>query len=276
MELGRNVTLGRYVQGDSFVHRMDARLKLVSWVLYALGLFLAGTFSAFALLAFALAGVVVASGISPGYLLRGLKPMLPFLVAMYAFQILFSTSLYPDSTQVWWSWGIFTVTAEGVVRSTLVVLRVLLLYLSVTTLTLTTSLVSLVDGVERLSKPLRRVGLPNQELALAFAISVRFVPTLIEEAEKLMKAQASRGVSMDVGGPITRVRARLPVLVPLILNTLDRSHDLTAAMHARCYRGGDGRTKRRIVATTPADWAALGLMLALFAGALSLKGLGLP
>ena len=270
MELGRNVTLGRYLPGDSFVHRMDARVKIIAWTVYALALFFTSGYAAFAVLALTLAYVVRVSGISVSYLLSGLRPMLPFLLFMYVFQILFSRSLYPEATDVLWEWGIFAITGEGVARSTLVIFRVVLLYLSVTALTLTTALVALVDGMERLSKPLRRVGVPNQELALAFAIAVRFVPTLIEEAEKLIKAQTSRGVAMDVGGPIRRVRARLPVLVPLILNTLERSHDLTDAMHARCYRGGDGRTKRRLVATTAADWYALGFVGLSFAAAWSL------
>lgn len=277
MELGRNVTLGRYIPGDSFVHGMDPRLKLCAWGVFAVGLFLPGSFSAMLVMTLALAVIVAVSDVPVGYLLRGLRPMLPFLLFIYVFQLLFSRSLYAESTNIWWSWGIFAVTGEGATRSTLVIIRVVLLYLSVTTLTLTTTIMSLVDALERMSSPFRRIGVPNQELALAFAIAIRFVPGLVQEAEKLMKAQASRGASMDVGGPVRRIRARLPVLVPLIVGTLARSHDLTSAMHARCYRGGEGRTKRREVTATFSDWAALAAMVALMVLVLSMRfALGLP
>ena len=254
MELGKNVTLGRYVPGESLIHRLDPRIKIVAWTVYAVGLFMAGTFTGLAVLAAFLGLIVVLSRLPTGYVARGLRPMLPFLIVMYLFQLGFSTSLYPDSRDnVVFEWGFITVTGEGLYQSTLVTTRVIILFLSVTVLTLTTSLVMLVDAVERLSAPLRRIGVPNQELALAGAIAVRFVPTLVEEAEKLVNAQTARGAKLDVGSWLDRTRARLPLLIPLMIGTLQRADDLVAAMNSRCYRGGDGRTKRRQLRTRTDD-----------------------
>lgn len=268
VELGKNITLGRYVPGESAIHRLDPRMKVVGWTIFAVGLFMAGTFSGLFVLASFLAAIVFASRLPPGYVLRGLRPMLPFLVVMYLFQLAFSTSLYPDSrNEIVFHWAFVTVTGEGLYQSTLVTTRVIILFLSVTVLTLTTSLVMLVDAVERLTAPLRRVGVPNQELALAGAIAVRFVPTLIEEAEKLVSAQMARGAKLDVGSWLDRTRARLPLLVPLMIGTLQRADGLVSAMNSRCYRGGDGRTKRRQLHMQPADWIALAVTAVAASGA---------
>lgn len=262
MELGRNITFGRYLAVDSPVHRRNAAYKVLCWLVFAVGLFLAGGFTVLLVLAAALVAVVVAARIPLGYLVRGLRPMLPFLLVLYVLQVLFSKSLYPQSQDVWWSWGILSITGEGVSGATQVTLRVVVLFLSVTLLTLSTTVISLVDAMERLSSPLRAIGVPTGELALAFAIAMRFVPTLVTEAERLITAQASRGAGTDARNPVRRLRARLPVLVPLMLATLDRGDDLTEAMHARCYRGGAGRTRWRVVTVAAADrFALLGMVI---------------
>jgi energy-coupling factor transport system permease protein len=265
MELGRNVTFGRYVPGTSFTHRMDPRLKLCAWLVLAVGLFLANGFATMLLMAAVLGAITLASDVSVGYLLRGLRPMLPFLVFVYAFQLLFSASLYPGASDVWWAWGPFSISGHGVAQGTVLIIRVVLLYLSVTVLTLTTAVISLVDAMERMASPLRRVGVPTQELAMASALAMRFVPVLVEEAERLIKAQTSRGASMDSGGPVRRLRARLPVLLPLFVGTLTRTRELVDAMHSRCYRGGAGRSRRRVLAITRADWTALAAVVAVVA-----------
>lgn len=253
LELGRNITFGRYLPGESPVHRMHPGYKLLCWIVFTAGLFLAGGFTVLGMLAAALFAFVLCSRVPIGYVLRGLRPMLPFLLLIYTMQVLFSRSLYPDSQHIWWQWGIFSITGEGLSGSTQVTLRVLVLFLSVTLLTLTTTVLALVDAAERLAAPLRRIGVPTAELALAFAIAMRFVPTLITEAERLIKAQTSRGAPMDAPNPLRRLRARLPVLIPLILATLARGDELAEAMHARCYSGGAGRTRWRSSAARATD-----------------------
>lgn len=261
LELGRNITFGRYLAVDSPLHRMHPGYKLLCWVVFTAGLFLAGGFTVLGVLAVGLLGFVLCSRIPLGYVLRGLRPMLPFLLLIYTLQVLFSRSLYPGSAHIWWQWGIFSITREGLSGSTQVMLRVVVLFVSVTLLTLSTTVLALVDAAERLAAPLRRIGVPTAELALAFAIAMRFVPTLITEAERLIKAQASRGAPMDAANPVRRLRARLPVLVPLILATLARGDELAEAMHARCYTGGSGRTRWRSSTAQGTDRLALCAMV---------------
>lgn len=277
MELGRNVTLGRYVPGTSIVHRLDPRTKIVGWAVLATAMFVAGRLVGLLVVGAFLGVLVAVSRLPPLYFLRGLRPMLPFLLVLYAFQVLFSGSLYPDATGVLFEWGWVRVTREGITASTTVMVRVVILYLSVTLLTLATTLVLLVDGIERLAAPLRRVGVPHQELAMVAGIAVRFVPTLIEEAERLMNAQMARGADLERGNLVARTRARLPILIPLFLNTLQRAGDLTTAMESRCYRGGSGRSKRRRLRMRSADWLALLACLAVAVVAVAVSKLsGLP
>lgn len=259
MELARDVTLGVYLPLDSVLHRLDPRTKILGWTFLAVLIFSAAqSFAGLALFALLLLALVRLGRLPLVYVLSGLKPMLPIMLVMYAFQLLFSGSLYPEAKQVLWEWGVIKVTAEGAYLSTIVTLRVILLYLSVTVLTLTTSLVELTDGTEAILSPLRRFGVPANELAMIAAIAVRFVPTLIEEQEKIIKAQMARGARLNVGNVLARTRALVPILVPLFLNTLRRAEDLTVAMEARCYRGGQGRTKRRRLRLTALDWQAWG------------------
>lgn len=271
MEIGRNVTLGRYVPGNSRIHRMDPRAKIIAWVMFAVGIFVANSFVGFAVLASFLVAIMLGAHLPILYVMKGLKAMLPFLIILYLFQLAFSTTLYPEGRDVIFDWWIFTTTGTGVRSATLVILRVLLLFVSMSVLTLTTSVVLLMAGAERLGAPFRRIGVPNQELAMAMGIAVRFVPTLTEEAERLMKAQTARGARLDVGNFIRRTKARLPILVPLMVNTLRRSHDLINAMESRCYRGGDARTKRRVLRMSAGDWGSLLVAVLLTTAAIALK-----
>ncbi|MGH2820943.1 MAG: energy-coupling factor transporter transmembrane component T family protein, partial [Actinomycetota bacterium] len=255
---GRNVTLGQYIPRRSPLHELDPRTKIIGWIVLAIGMFFTGSYAGMILLGLVVLALIPLARLPSSYVLRGVLPMLPFLAVIYVFQLLFSGSLYPGAEDVLWRFWIFEINAEGLRASTLVIIRVIVLYLSVTVLTLVTSIVMLVDGAERLTKPLRRLGVPNQELAMVAAISVRFVPTLIQEAEKLMKAQMARGAELETGNVIKKTRARIPVFIPLFINTLRRAGELSTAMEARCYRGGEGRTKRRRLEMTAADWGALG------------------
>lgn len=264
-DLARNITLGQYVPGNSVIHRLDPRTKILSWLLLAAGMFIARSFTALALFLLVILAVNYVSRISFAYVWSGLKPMWLFLGILYVLQVVFSRDLYPDSRFIYWQWGWFSITSDGLYFSTLVSLRVVLLYLSVTLLTLSTSLVALTDGAEALMAPLQRFGVPANELAMVAAIAVRFVPTLVEELEKLAKAQTARGAKLDSGNALKRTRARLPIFVPLFINTLRRAEELIVAMEARCYRGGRSRTKRKQLRLGRLDWACWACMLALTA-----------
>jgi len=269
VELSRDITLGQYVPRNSPVHRLDPRTKIVLWVVLVTLLFLVRSFTGYLLFALFMGWVVRLSQIPMGYTLRGLRPALPFIVALFAMQILFSGSLYPESARVLFHWRFVRMTVEALYTYSLTMVRVVLLFWSVTILTLTTSLVGFTDGVESLLGLGRRIGIPANELAMVMVIALRFVPTLVEELERIMKAQMARGADIETGNFIQRTRQRIPILIPLLLNTFARAEDLILAMEARCYRGGKGRTKRRQLRVTALDYRAIavvvgfcGLMLA--------------
>ena len=275
-ELARNITLGQFVPGQSVMHRLDPRTKLLAWLLLTTDMFLSRSFIALALFLLVILAVNYVSGISFAYVWSGLRPMWLFLIILYVLQVLFSRDLYPDSRHIFWQWGWFSVTSDGLYFSTLVSARVVLLYLSVTLLTLSTSLVSLTDGAEALMSPFQRFGVPANELAMVAAIAVRFVPTLVEELEKLVKAQTARGARLDTGNALNRTRARIPIFVPLFINTLRRAEELIVAMEARCYRGGRTRTKRKQLRLTRLDGWCWGLMLLLTAVAVYWRWIAPP
>jgi len=261
MELAKNITLGQYLPRQSPVHRLDPRVKIVGWLGLAVVLFTTKTLTGYVLFAIALVAGLRVSQIPLGYTLRGLLPMLPFMVLLWIFQVIFSGSLYPQSTQVLWRWHFVDIRLEGVWFSSLTMIRVVLLYLSVTWLTLATALVALTDGLESLLGLLRRLKMPANELAMIGVIALRFVPTLVDEQERIMKAQIARGANLDQGNWLTRVKARIPVLIPMFISTLRRADDLIVAMESRCYRGGQGRTKRRQLKLQGGDRLAIGLLV---------------
>lgn len=265
MELARSITFGQYVDRDSVVHRLDPRLKLLLLCCLIVYLFFIDTFTGyFVLLGFLFITIRLAR-LSVLYVLRGLKPMLIFLVFVWIFQVLFYAR--PDITQgaIWWQWGMLSISAVGLRTATLLMVRVVLLFLTITMLTFTTDLVDLGDGAEHLLKPLQKIGVPVNELVMVFVIAVRFVPTLIEELERLMKAQTARGADFETGNFLVRTRRIIPVLVPLFINSFKRAEELILAMESRCYRGGRGRTKRRTLVYGRTDLYAALVMSALFA-----------
>ncbi len=262
MELSRDITLGQYVPRQSPVHQMDPRMKITLWLALMVALFFIKTFVGYALVALFLAWVIHISDIPIGYGLRGLKPAIPFMLVLFVIQLLFSGSLYASSPHVLFQWGFIRVTTEALRTYTLIIIRVLLLFLSVTILTLATSLVSLTDGIESMMSVFRPIGLPANELAMVMVIALRFVPTLVDELERIMKAQIARGADLDTGNFIQKTKQRIPVLIPLFLNSFNRAEELTVAMEARGYRGGKGRTKRRQLKLTALDWKAAGVVVA--------------
>ncbi len=259
MELTKNITLGVYLPGRSFIHNLDPRTKILAAAGIIVLLLFTRSYSAFALSAIFIGALVSLSGIPTGYALRGLKPMLPVLAIMWVFQLfLFKT---PDAT-VYFHWWIFEATDAGLHMGNLIILRVLFLFTVTTFLTLTTSVVSLTDGLESLLKPLRMIGLPSQELVMTLVIALRFVLILAEELEKIIKAQMARGVAFDRGNFIQKTRKIFPVFLPLFIGAFKRAEELIVAMDARSYTGGKGRTKMKTLHMGRADFMAALILLA--------------
>lgn len=261
MELTRNITLGVYLPGDTTIHRLDPRTKIsAAMVLLAL-LFFIKTYTAFAFFAAFMAALVLFTRIPVKYALSGLKPMLPVLLIMWLFQLFLQK---PTGSEIIFSLWIFKASDAGLRLGTLMSIRVVLLYLVVTVLTMTTSLVELTDGAEALLKPFRKIGVPSQELAMTGVIALRFVPTLAEELEKIIKAQMARGVAFDRGNFIQRTAKIFPVLLPLFINAFKRGEELITAMEARNYAGGSGRTKMKMLKMCRCDAGAF-IVLSIFA-----------
>ena len=233
----KDITLGQYFPGDSFIHRLDPRTKIMIIIAYVVMVFLIQNFIGYLALALFLALCVAVSGISPKYLIRGLKPILVFIV----FTGIFNLFLTPGEEI--WRWGFLKITVEGVRFAAFMVLRLIFLILGTSLLTLTTSPIALTDGMERLLSPFKKVHLPSHEIAMMMTIALRFIPTLLDETDKIMKAQSARGASIDSGGIFSRAKAMVPILIPLFISAFRRADELATAMECRCYRGGEGRTR---------------------------------
>ncbi len=259
MELTKNITLGVYLPGQSSIHNLDPRTKISAATILIVLLLFARSYEAYGLIALFTAALIFCSGIPSGYVIRGLKPMLPVLVIMWVFQLfLYKT---PD-TAILFEWWVFEATEAGLHMGNLITLRVLFLFTVTTLLTLTTSVVSLTDGLESLLKPLKMIGLPSQELVMTLVIALRFVLILAEELEKIIKAQMARGVAFDQGNFIQKTKKLFPVFLPLFIGAFKRAEELIVAMEARSYTGGKGRTKMKTLRMSSSDLSAAFVMLA--------------
>jgi energy-coupling factor transport system permease protein len=260
LELQRNVIFGQFVEMGSFIHRMDARVKIAATFVLIVASFLIDNFLGFAVVLPLLVVVGVVSKIPSGYVLRGSRFFLAFLVFILAFQVLFYPGDVPESSYLW-RWGILSVSTEGLYTAGIIALRVILLYYATTMLMLTTSLVDLTNGLELIFGPLQRLRVPVNELVLVFVIAIKFVPIFIEEMERLARAQTARGVPFDEGGAITRARRLGRLLIPIFISGFARADTLTIAMNTRSYRGGRYRTKLRQMRASLSDWLALILVI---------------
>lgn len=240
MELTRYVTIGQYIPKDSAVHRLDPRTKIAAVTILMVTIFVVRDFSGYGLLTLFILGVTVLAQIPLGYVLRGLRPVLFLLLLTVILNVFFSGA--QDGT-VLVRLGPLVATREAVVRALFIGYRLIALVVVTSLLTFTTSPVELTDGIERLLRPFRRIGVPAHELAMMMTIALRFIPTLLEETEKIMKAQMARGAEFERGNVLRRARALVPVLVPLFVSAFRRADELALAMEARCYRGGEQRTR---------------------------------
>jgi len=261
LELQRNVIFGQFIDTGSPIHRMDARIKLVATFVFIVASFLIDSFLGFALVLPLLALIQFVSRVPLGYVLRGSRFFLGFLVFILFFQVLFYPGEAPESSYLW-RWGFLSISTEGLYTAGILGLRVVFLYYVTTMLMLTTSLVDLTNGLELIFGPLQRIRVPVNELVLVFVIAIKFVPIFIEEVERLARAQTARGAPFDEGGAFKRARRLGRLLVPIFISGFARADLLTTAMNTRSYRGGRYRTKLRQLHSTGTDWLMLLLVVA--------------
>ena len=261
----KDITLGQYFPGDTLAHRLDPRTKLLATILYIAAIFLAKGPAAYAVLVLTLTVSVRISKVGARALFRGLKPVL-FIIAFTAVLNLF----YTPGTAIAQLW-IFHITREGVTTAIAMMLRITLLIMGTFLLTYTTSPIRLTDGLESLLAPLKKLGVPVHELAMMMSIALRFIPTLIEETDKIMSAQRARGADFESGDLLRRAKALIPLLVPLFVSAFRRADELATAMECRCYHGGEGRTKLHILRYETRDYLVLAFYAALCAAMIALK-----
>lgn len=251
----RDITIGQYYPADSIIHKLDPRVKLLAVILYVVSLFTFRGIWGFVLVTVALAGMIKLSKVPFHFMVKGLKAIVIILIIT----ALFNLFLTPGETLVT-LWKL-TITKEGLKSAVFMAIRLIYLILGTSTLTLTTTPNQLTDGMEKALRPLNKIHVPVHEVAMMMSIALRFIPILIEETDKIMKAQIARGADFESGNLMKKAKAMVPLLVPLFISAFRRANDLALAMEARCYNGGAGRTKMKPLKYKKADFAAYGVML---------------
>ena len=267
----KDITLGQYFPGKSPIHLLDPRCKLILLVVYIVSLFTASGVLSYGLLLASLLIVIKISTIPPKSIVKGMKPLVMILVFTGVLNIFFTTGEGKPLVDFW----IITIYAEGVIRAVFMVARILMLITCTFLLTYTTSPIALTDGLEALMNPLKKLKVPVHELSMMMCIALRFIPTLIEETDKIMNAQKARGADFESGSIMDRARALIPILVPLFISAFRRADELATAMECRCYQGGEGRTKMKLLRYTLWDFRAFGIGAALLICTIVLASFGL-
>lgn len=265
----KDITLGQFFPGKTVVHRLDPRTKLILVIVYIVALFSAKSFVTYGIMLATLCGIIAASRIRPKVILRSLKPLL-FIICLTGILNLFYTQGEP-LVEFW----IFTITKEGVKSAVFMVLRISMLIVGTFMLTYTTSPIALTDGLEILLNPLKKIKVPVHELSMMMCIALRFIPTLIEETDKIMSAQKARGADFETGSLLQRAKALIPILVPLFISSFRRADELAVAMECRCYHGGEGRTRMKQLHYAARDVVALTGGFVLLAAVIVLAHFGL-
>ena len=265
----KDITLGQYFPGNTLIHRLDPRTKLLCVILYIVALFNAKSVLTYGIMIAVLTICILISRVHYKALTKGLKPVY-IIVAFTAIMNLFFTGGTPVADV----WLLRSITWEGIVAAVQMVLRIVLLIMGTFLMTYTTSPIALTDGMESLLSPLKKLRMPVHELAMMMSIALRFIPTLIEETDKIMSAQKARGADFETGNIFQRAKALVPILVPLFISAFRRADELATAMECRCYHGGEGRTALRVLRYKTADWLVLTAFLVLTAGIIALKKFG--
>lgn len=251
----KDITLGQYFPGSSFIHKLDPRTKILFIIIYITVIFCIKSFFGYAILFAFTAFVLALSKIPVKFALKGLKPIMMFVAITAIF------NLFLTDGKILWKWGFLKITNEGLIAAIYMVLRLFFLVLGTSLMTLTTSPIALTDGIERLLSPLKKIGVPAHEFAMMMTIALRFVPTLLEETDKIIKAQTARGADFESGNILSRAKAMIPILIPLFISAFRRADDLAIAMECRCYRGGENRTRLRELKITYRDTISWGVVL---------------
>ena len=255
----RDITIGQYFPGKSAIHKMDPRIKILLSILYIVMLFVADNMWGLLLgVLFGFAAYLI-SRIPLSMIWKSMKPVVPIVIFTAVLNLFLSTG------DPLWQWKFLKITKEGIETAVFMSVRILCLIAGTSLLTYTTSPIALTDGIERLLSPLKKIKLPVHELAMMMTIALRFIPTLIEETDKIMNAQKARGAQLDTGKMTDRVKALVPVLIPLFISAFRRADELAMAMECRCYRGGDGRTRLKVLRCEKQDYIDLAVCIACFA-----------
>ena len=261
----RDITIGQYYPADSVLHKMDPRAKLVGTLVFIISVFVFHTFPGYAVATIFLAAMIILSKVPVKFMFKGLKAIVMLLMITVVFNIFLTPG------KVLWQWGILHVTEEGLKLAGRMAIRLTYLVIGSSLMTLTTTPNQLTDGLERLLRPLNKLHVPIHEIAMMMSIALRFIPTLIEETDKIMSAQKARGADFESGNIFQRAKALVPILVPLFISAFRRADELATAMECRCYHGGEGRTALHVLRYQAADFVVLAAFVALAAGLIVLK-----
>lgn len=256
----KDITLGQFFPGNSVIHKIDPRVKILLIIAYIVFLFVANNFVSLGFMALVTVAIVLLTKIPVKMYFKGLKAIM--------FIILFTSvlNMFYGSGEPIWQWGFLKITLNGISNAVFISIRIVALIFISCVLTYTTSPTDLTDALERLMKPLTVIHIKVHEIAMMMTIALRFVPTLLEETDKIMSAQKARGANMDSGGLIKRVKAMMPVLVPLLVSAFNRAYELAVAMECRCYRGGGGRTRMKVLKAGTKDAVAVAVSVFVLAG----------
>ncbi len=266
----KDITLGQYYQTDSLLHRLDPRVKLVGTLVYIISLFVVDSFTGYIIAGIFLAAMIILSNVPVGYIVRGMRAILILLLITMSF------NLFLTPGQVIFRIGFLKITREGLAFAIKMAIRLSLLVIGSSLMTLTTTPNQLTDAIESLLGPLKRFRVPVHEIAMMMSIALRFIPILMEETDKIMKAQIARGADFESRNLIKKMKSLVPLLVPLFISAFRRANDLAMAMEARCYRGGAGRTKMKPLVYLGRDRAAYLTLFIYFAVCVAVRVLPLP
>lgn len=262
----RDITIGQYYKADSIIHKLDPRVKLAGTVLYIISLFFSNSPVAFAIATIYLAVMIKLSGVPFRYMIKGLKAVIVLIIFTALFNLFFTPGL-----DVLVELGSVRITTTGLKKTIYMVVRLIYLILGSSLMTYTTTPNQLTDGIEKAFKPLNRLSIPVHEFALMMSLALRFIPILMDETDKIMKAQSARGADFEHGNIITKAKNVISIIIPLLVSATKRAEDLALAMDARCYHGGDGRTKMKPLKYAKRDYAGYAVALVYFGAMIVLK-----
>ena len=253
----RDITIGQYYPVNSPIHRMDARVKLIITFLFIVTLFTVNTFLGYLFVVLCMVAVIKTSKVPLKFMLKGIKGIF-IIIAFTAFINVFMTR----GENILFEWGIFTVTTEGILIAIKMCIRLVLLVIGSSILTLTTTPIQLTDAIEYILRPFKKIGVPAHEIAMMMTIALRFIPTLLDETDKIMKAQQARGADFDSGNLLQKAKSLIPILVPLFISAFRRADELAMAMEARCYHGDENRTRMNVMVLKQSDYKAIVILVA--------------